>query len=219
MELGSKIYELRKNAKLSQEQLAEKLDVTRQTISNWELGQTTPDIFQAKKISNIFCISLDELTDNDMKDILVEKIINTEKLTNTAIKILKFLCIIFICFLIIIIYMTIFSVIKRNNKDSEEQTQCQEYMANTQYKQFYVTVNNEKYSYVIQYGPDYTPRGDVFFMISTTNEETSHTNYETYLNYVQQTYTDCTDVRERIKDLKQYFENNGGTWEEVPYII
>ena len=36
MDLGKKIIEMRKKAKLSQEQLAEKLDVTRQTISNWE---------------------------------------------------------------------------------------------------------------------------------------------------------------------------------------
>lgn len=38
MDLGKKIIEMRKNAKLSQEQLAEKLNVTRQTISNWENG-------------------------------------------------------------------------------------------------------------------------------------------------------------------------------------
>ena len=42
---------------LSQENLAEKLNVTRQTISNWESGQTTPDILQAKQLSKIFKIS------------------------------------------------------------------------------------------------------------------------------------------------------------------
>ena len=64
MEIGNKILELRKNAKLSQEQLAEKMDVTRQTISKWELGETTPDIKQAKELSKIFNVSLDELTND-----------------------------------------------------------------------------------------------------------------------------------------------------------
>ena len=47
MELGKQIYELRKKANLSQEQLAEKVGVSRQTISKWELGETAPDIKQA----------------------------------------------------------------------------------------------------------------------------------------------------------------------------
>ena len=43
VELGKQIYELRKKANLSQEQLAEKVGVSRQTISKWELGETAPD--------------------------------------------------------------------------------------------------------------------------------------------------------------------------------
>ena len=69
--LGNKIVELRKKAKLSQEQLAEKIEVTRQTISNWELGETNPDIVQAKKIAETFNISLDELTNNDTESSLL----------------------------------------------------------------------------------------------------------------------------------------------------
>ena len=57
MELGKQIYELRKKANLSQEQLAEKVDVSRQTISKWELGETAPDIKQARiMIPQIFII-------------------------------------------------------------------------------------------------------------------------------------------------------------------
>lgn len=70
----SKAYEYKwkdftatKKEVLSQEGLAEKLNVTRQTVSNWELGQTTPDIQQAKNISKIFKISLDDLTDNKLE--------------------------------------------------------------------------------------------------------------------------------------------------------
>ena len=91
MELGNKILELRKKENLSQEQLAEKLDVTRQTISKWELNETTPDIKQAKELSKIFKVSLDELTDNDIKNIMEEKISNTEKLAGLVLRVSKWL--------------------------------------------------------------------------------------------------------------------------------
>lgn len=67
MNINEKILILRKKEGLSQENLAEKLSVTRQTVSNWESGQTTPDIIQAKEISKIFKISLDDLTDNKLE--------------------------------------------------------------------------------------------------------------------------------------------------------
>ena len=79
MEIGNKILELRKEKNISQEQLAEKMCVARQTISKWELGETSPDLNQSRKLSQIFNVSLDDLTNNDIKNILVEKVSNTEK--------------------------------------------------------------------------------------------------------------------------------------------
>ena len=67
MKLNEKILLLRKKEGLSQESLAEKLDVTRQTISNWELGQTSPDLCQAKLLAQVFKVSLDDLTDNKLE--------------------------------------------------------------------------------------------------------------------------------------------------------
>lgn len=64
MLIGNKIYELRKQANLSQEQLSEKINVTRQTISNWETDQTVPDLYQAKDLARVLNISLDELMEN-----------------------------------------------------------------------------------------------------------------------------------------------------------
>lgn len=93
MEIGNKISELRKKNGLSQEELAEKVGVARQTISKWELGETSPDISQSKKLSKIFNISLDELTNNDIKNILVEKTSNTEKLAGLILKLIKFMII------------------------------------------------------------------------------------------------------------------------------
>lgn len=65
MDFGHKIIEMRKKKKLSQEQLAEKLNVSRQTISNWENGKFYPDIDALVKISNFFSISLDDLLNYD----------------------------------------------------------------------------------------------------------------------------------------------------------
>lgn len=90
MELGEKILELRKKNNLSQEELAEKVNVTRQTISKWELGETCPDIKQAKELSRVFKVSLDEMVGNDISDVVMEKVSNTEKLAGVTLKVLKF---------------------------------------------------------------------------------------------------------------------------------
>lgn len=61
MEFNKKIYELRKQKGFSQEELASKLNVTRQTVSKWELGDSTPDMEKLVVLSDLFEISLDEL--------------------------------------------------------------------------------------------------------------------------------------------------------------
>ena len=61
MEIGNKINQLRKLSGMSQEQLAEKLNVSRQTISKWESDSTSPDLESIVKISRIFHVSLDDL--------------------------------------------------------------------------------------------------------------------------------------------------------------
>lgn len=63
MNLGEKIEELRKKEKMTQEKLAEKIGVSRQTLANWESGITNPDIVSAKKIAVLFGVSLDDLVD------------------------------------------------------------------------------------------------------------------------------------------------------------
>ena len=77
MKFSDKLIELRKKSGLSQEQLADKLDVTRQTISKWELGQTSPDIDKLTKISKIFNVNMDELVGGEV--IKEEEIFNGEK--------------------------------------------------------------------------------------------------------------------------------------------
>ena len=113
MELGNKILKKKKKENLSQEQLAEKLDVTRQTISKWELNETTPDIKQAKELSKIFKVSLDELTDNDIKNIMEEKISNTEKLAGLVLRVSKWLGICFLAMLTVdVISFIVYLILK-----------------------------------------------------------------------------------------------------------
>ena len=101
MMLGKKILDLRKKNGLSQEQLGEKVNVTRQTISNWELGTTSPNPEQLKLLSKAFNISIDQLLDNDLQKVELSKIKISEKQTKTMKKILKWILITFITILII----------------------------------------------------------------------------------------------------------------------
>ena len=101
MALGQNILNSRKKNGLSQEQLGEKVNVTRQTISKWELGETSPDIKQSKELSKIFNVSVDDLIDNDLQNVVLSKIKMAEKQTRTIKKILKGFLIGFITFIVI----------------------------------------------------------------------------------------------------------------------
>ncbi len=109
--LGEKIISERKNHKLNQEELAEKLGITRQTISNWELNETSPDLKQASKLCDIFNISLDELIGKE--NIILTKLDKTESNSKLIIKLIKTLGItlgtlifILLCIVSIYIYST-----------------------------------------------------------------------------------------------------------------
>ena len=80
MSLGNSLYNSRKKKGLSQEEVAEKLGVSRQTISKWETEETVPDIYQAKKLAKIYGLSLDELIDADLDQKEIEEVIkNTDE--------------------------------------------------------------------------------------------------------------------------------------------
>lgn len=67
MEIGTQIKKYRNAMELSQEELAEKLYVTRQTISNWENEKSYPDIHSLLLLSSVFHISLDQLIKGDLE--------------------------------------------------------------------------------------------------------------------------------------------------------
>ncbi len=74
MELSNQIRKYRTSLKLSQEELAEKVYVSRQTVSNWETGKSYPDIHSLLLLSSLFEISLDQLIKGDIE--IMKKEIN-----------------------------------------------------------------------------------------------------------------------------------------------
>ena len=184
MNLGKKIAELRKKNNLSQEELADKVGVARQTISKWEIGDTTPDINQVKIISKIFNISIDELVDNDINNVIVEKVSNTEKLAGITIKILKVFGIMLIVFItLIFLFVIIFMVdMPRNDYDIVGRTKIS------------CNLDNEKYEYEAEYNKNYqviNSGGDAYIM--------NHTDIESY-----------EDVNKIVAHIEDYFNDHGG---------
>lgn len=187
MNLGNKIMTLRKKNNLSQEDLAEKVGVTRQTISKWELEETTPDINQAKKLSMIFNISLDELVNNDVNSILIEKVSNTERLAGIIIKILKASGILLILFIVLMLTLLIMFNFKRFNNDriivGKASVSCK--------------LNNEEYLYEVEYNKNYqviNAGGDAFIP--------NHIDVEKY-----------EDINQIIAHIEDYFSEHNGSCE------
>lgn len=82
MSLGNNLFNARRKRGLSQEEVAGKLGVSRQTISKWELDETLPDICQSKKLAGIYGLSLDELIEFDMDVKEIQEVIDK---TNDAV--------------------------------------------------------------------------------------------------------------------------------------
>lgn len=75
MRLGNHLFHARKKCGLSQEEVAAKLGVSRQTISKWETDETLPDIRQSKQMALLYHVSLDELIEFDIEVKEIEEMI------------------------------------------------------------------------------------------------------------------------------------------------
>lgn len=102
MEIGAKLKKARLENGFTQERVAEEIEVSRQTISNWENEKSFPDIVSVIKLSNLYNISLDKLLKGDEKMIEhLEESTNTVKSNRKliyAIAVNIFLLILFIIF-------------------------------------------------------------------------------------------------------------------------
>ena len=107
--LGERLYILREGKGLSQEELAEILNVSRQTISNWENDKVKLDVVKAKEICKLYEISLDELlTDKANKQ---ENAPRLKQLRN-----IKFICLMIVLILSVLLIITaIVLLISRDN--------------------------------------------------------------------------------------------------------
>ena len=184
--LGEKIYELRKSKGLSQEKLAEEVNVSRQTISNWELGETSPNPEQLKSLSKILNVSVDELLNNDIKNVLVEKVSNTERLAGIIIKILKFVGIAFLVMLIVdIIAFIVFAAVKKevivSNVESSI-TNC--------------SIDENDYLISVE--------SDGHFNCSNCSKNIQNDIKE---------LIDYSDIDNTMKDIQEYFNSNNGICE------
>ena len=72
MEISERLKEIRQNAGMTQEEVAEKIMVSRVTVSHWENGKSLPDIVSLIGLSDLYSISLDELLKGDSK--MTEKV-------------------------------------------------------------------------------------------------------------------------------------------------
>ena len=88
MKFEEKLMQLRKEKKISQEELGNELNVTRQTISKWELGQSKPDMGKLVEISRFFNVDVNTLTDEfseiNNDDIMTGGVNNTDDFLNSS---------------------------------------------------------------------------------------------------------------------------------------
>lgn len=73
MQFHENLMQLRKQKGLSQEALGNQLNVSRQTVSKWELGQTTPEMDKLMALSKLFGVSIDDLVGNEINSVCTEK--------------------------------------------------------------------------------------------------------------------------------------------------
>ncbi len=126
MDFNNRLYQLRKQKGFSQEELANRLNVSRQTISKWEVGDSTPDMEKLVAMSDLFGVSLDNLvtgkedepqpaetatTKSDFVTVLNEKVLTSEN-KSKAKSILKIVgiiagAIILIDFITMMIYFAV----------------------------------------------------------------------------------------------------------------
>ena len=125
MKFNEKLIMLRKQHNLSQEQVAEKLGVARQTISKWELGETTPEMDKLIIMSELYNITLDELMkeENEGKVVNNPNNTNSQKLAGMTIKILKGIGIFILIVAILYVFLMIIGFVAFNkvetNSDSK----------------------------------------------------------------------------------------------------
>ena len=130
MKFNERLIELRKKEGLSQEELGYKLNVTRQTVSKWELGQTTPEMDKLVEMSKIFNISVDELineskleTNSNPDPIIEDQPIGEKSTKEKNIKIMIVGALIVVIILIVVKLFAGFSIFNKATNTIDQSTE------------------------------------------------------------------------------------------------
>lgn len=185
MDLGNKICKIRKDNNLTQEEFAEKYNVTRQTVSSWENCKSYPDLDTLVRISDDFSISLDVLLKEDKKVIKdIDKNVKNNKRNKKVIIVLSFIIIALIIIFGIIYKLSLFGF---NNKKSDAKGSL------------YITcsLKDNKYFYNVSYGDDYR-------ILSIDGDEYIINNVD---------IERATNAKEVINTVTDYFESHNGSCE------
>ncbi len=112
MEIGTQIRKYRSAQELSQEELAERIYVTRQTISNWENGKSYPDLHSLLLLSSLFHVSLDQLVKGDIE--IMKQEINKEEVAkfNRLSKVFSVLfAVSIVAFIPLVVFLKLYGVV------------------------------------------------------------------------------------------------------------
>ncbi|QQK08272.1 helix-turn-helix domain-containing protein [Miniphocaeibacter halophilus] len=114
MEIGIKLKRARENANFTQEDIAYRLNVTRQTISNWENEKSYPDIVAVIKLSDIYNISLDDLLKDDYN--MVKHLEESTNIVKSNKKLIGIILLNIVFIILLIGFLILFNSLVRDNK-------------------------------------------------------------------------------------------------------
>ncbi len=199
MKFNEKLIELRRKEGLSQEELGYKLNVTRQTVSKWELGQTTPEMDKLIELSKIFNVSVDDLinesetSQSETTRIEDEPIINQDN--NKREKNMK---VIIIVILVIVIVAVIGIVINKTTSKIQESQQEQ--------KNLFTNIFDTASNIIDKTADNIQQKND------EVNNDTNEMDNE--INNVYNQFKDEENERrskQDVSDFNFYFSNINGT--------
>lgn len=205
MKFNERLLDLRKKKGWSQEELGYKLDVSRQTISKWEAGQTTPELEKLRLLSKTFEISVDELINED-EEILEKKdktVVKKKRIKKRQI--FAFIGIVLVLLYISIVVFRFIIINKVSNKiaylyseiisnyyfDKIETRRMDEMdpYYRTEYYSYYTVENGSNYR--INYYPECreVPQIEEYYIAKFDENHNYYETIKTSINYIDKTYS------------------------------
>ena len=195
MKFGDKLCKLRKKEGLSQEELGDKLNVTRQTVSKWELGQSKPDTDKLVELCNLLGVNVNDLMDDNIE------IKNNRHIDSIEVKPRKWLLVVLIIVALAISVALINKLIMINNSkkaDKNDAINSVENIINNSFNQ--ITSKSFNSSFEMYSGTESSISVKSLLDRVITNNKKS-TDHQIEITYKEVTTKDPED----IKNLKSSF--------------